>query len=288
MTKDAIDWNEIWEEQYQKHMESNCEVECANIWEKKEAAKRFWNMSQENNAGRILKTIKDLGISPNSRVLDVGAGPGTLAIPLAKKVAHVTAVEPSEGMLAVLKDQAEKEQIDNVFCVQKRWEDVDLKKDLKGPYDVVMASYSLGMPNIKEAIQKMIDASSKYVYLYWFAGESSWEATSRNIWPIIHKREYCPGPKCDVLYNLLYQMGIYANLEVFDFEHVNRYSSLEEAFDNLKSQYKVSTPEQELNLRDFLQNVLEEDNGSLVMRGSSTRVKMWWDKNTIEAPRTIN
>ena len=40
-----------------------------------------------------------------SRVLDIGAGPGTLAIPFDQKVAHVTAVEPAECMCSVMREK---------------------------------------------------------------------------------------------------------------------------------------------------------------------------------------
>ena len=53
--------------------------------------------------------------------------------------------------MAVLRDNIEDVQIQNILCVQKRWEDVDIQKDLEAPYDVVMASYPLGMADIGEA-----------------------------------------------------------------------------------------------------------------------------------------
>ncbi|WP_052402790.1 methyltransferase domain-containing protein [Methanococcoides methylutens] len=58
-------------------------------------------MSGANSGERIEKTISGILISPDSRVLDVGAGRGTLAIPLAKKVS-MSAVELFRGMISVL------------------------------------------------------------------------------------------------------------------------------------------------------------------------------------------
>lgn len=279
MNENAIDWNEVWKQQHLRRIGSNCSADCSRLWDKKEEAQRFWKMSQENNAERIRNTIEGLALTPHSRLLDIGAGPGTLTIPIARQMAHVSAVEPSEGMMAVLRDNIEDEQIQNILCVQKRWEDVDIQKDLEAPYDVVMASYSLGMADIGEAIQKMVDASSKYVYLYWFAGETSWDRQSRALWPALHDGEYYPEPKCDVLYNALYQMGIYPNIEVFPFQHVIRFTSLEEAVEYSRSQYKVTNDVQESILRDYLESVFEEEeDGSLIQWGSSIRVRMWWEK----------
>jgi hypothetical protein len=161
--------------------------------------------------------------------------------------------------------------------VQKRWEDVAVKEDLQPPYDVVIASFSLGMVDIRAAIEKMVAASSKYVYLYHFAGETSWDRQWSELWPKLHGREYQPGPKCDVLYNLLYQMGIYPNIRTFRLDHHQRYSSAEEAARALAPQAHAESNEQMEVLRDYLKGALREDEGGLVLPRSSIRVKMWWN-----------
>ena len=75
-------------------------------------------------------TLDGLTVTRDSRVLDIGAGPGTLAIPLAPRVKEVTAVEPGAGMVSILQERAAREGITNIRCIQKRWEDVDPALDL--------------------------------------------------------------------------------------------------------------------------------------------------------------
>jgi SAM-dependent methyltransferase len=54
-----------------------------------------------------LKRLRDAaGLHDRARVLDIGAGTGRVAIPLAKHGCHVVAVEPSMEMLAHLRDKA--------------------------------------------------------------------------------------------------------------------------------------------------------------------------------------
>lgn len=272
-----IDWNEIWKAQMQRSREACPARDCARIWESRESALRFWNMSQEEK-WRVEKTIEWTDIKTNSRILDIGAGPGTLAIPFAKKAAHVTAVEPAAGMVSVLKEKMAEHGVENIFIVQKRWEDVDVKKDLQPPYDVVIASFSLGMQDIRAAIEKMINASSRYVYLYHFAGLTSWDLQWMELWPKLHDREYQPAPKCDVLYNVLYQMGIYPHVRTFRLQHNQRYASMQEAVDALRPQAQAETEEQVAILKDYLRHVLREENGALVLPGASVRVEMWWEK----------
>ncbi|AKB17253.1 class I SAM-dependent methyltransferase [Methanosarcina sp. WWM596] len=232
-------------------------------------------MSLENK-DRVEKTLTGMALTSESRVLDIGAGPGRLVIPLEERVAHVTAVEPAEGMMEVLKQNIKTYGIRNIDCVYKDWETVNAISDLCPSYDVVFASYSLGMKDIRASIQKMVDVSSGYVYLYWFARDTSWDIHSRNLWPILHGHEYRQGPKADVLYNVLYDMGVYPDVKVFPFEHKNRFENIEEALEHFKPQYAAFSPEQEEILRSYLQKMLEEDNGALVQKGWSTRVKMWW------------
>lgn len=270
-----IDWNEVWMQKMEAQKRACLDTDCGSIWKNKESARRFWEMSR-NNGDRIEKTIREMALTPDSRVLDIGAGPGSLAIPLAERVAHVTAVEPAEGMMSVLKENLETYGIENINCVYKDWEAVGAEMDLYGPYDVVFASYSLGMKDIRASIRKMVEVSSGYIYLYWFAGETSWDMHSRKLWPSLHGYDYQQGPKVDVLYNVLYDMGIYPNMEVFPFEHVQSFASLDEAVENFKPHYAVTSEEQEEVLRNYLENVLEEESGVFVHRGWSTRVKLWW------------
>jgi SAM-dependent methyltransferase len=273
-----IDWNEVWKSRTRGNRESSPGRDCARIWESRESALRFWNMCVANYH-RTEMVIQGTDITPDSRVLDIGAGPGTLAIPFAGKVAHVTAVEPAEGMCSVLIEKMAEFGRENIDIVQKHWEDVDVARDLQPPFDVVIASFSLGMPDIRAAIEKMMQASSMYIYLYHFAGPTSWDRQWQELWQKLHGRAYQPGPKSDVLYNVLYQMGIYPNVSAFRLEHNQPYASLDEAVSALAPQAQAETEEQKAVLREYLRGAMREEDGTLVMPGSSIRVKMWWEKN---------
>ena len=274
-----IDWNEVWKDQMRRSREVSTAKECASIWESRESALKFWNMSKKNSH-RVEETIGETEITHESRVLDIGAGPGTLAIPFAKRVSHVTVVEPADGMTSVLREKMAEEGADNIDIVQKRWEDVDVADDLDPPYDVVIASYSLGMPDIRSAIENMIEAAALggHIYLYHFAGETHWDGDGRALWPRLHGKEYQPGPKSDVLYNVLYQMGIYPHVRSFKLQHTQRFGSMDGAMEHFRHEYRISTPEQEAIVAEYLARVLKEENGGFVLPASSVRVKIWWEK----------
>lgn len=46
----------------------------------------------------------------------------------------------------------------------------------------------------------------------------------------------------------------------------------------LAPQAQAETEEQRAVLREYLRGAIREENGALVMPGSSIRVKMWWEK----------
>jgi 16S rRNA G527 N7-methylase RsmG len=279
MIENQIDWNEVWKEQMTKHNEMNGGMDCASYWADEEEARNYWKMLKGEN-DLIENLILGMKIDSTSRVLDIGAGPGTLALPFSKKAAHVTAVEPSASMASVLRGNIEEYGINNIDCVQKRWEEVDIERDLKAPYDMVIASFSLGMTDIKAAIQKMMEASSKYVYLAWFAGEPSWDGHYRELSSILYGNvAYHPMPKSDVLFNLLYQMSIYPNVRVFPFEMFHRFPSFEDAVDYFGGQFRATTDNQKSALRDNLPQILEKDGDSWALRHYSLNMMIWWENN---------
>ncbi len=278
MMKDvsSIDWNKVWTEQTDMHNACRGSEDCSSIWEDKANARKFWEMSNKNGHERAKKIISALPVNSTSRVLDIGAGPGGLAIPLCGMVAQVTAVEPSVGMLEVLKENIEESGCDNILCVEKKWEDVDVHHDLVGPYDIVLASFSLGMPDIRGAIESMESACNGSIFLYWFAGDRPWDQFAREIWPQLHGKQYYEMPKCNILLNVLYQMGIYPNMETFTLEEKQSFSSIDEAVEHFGRHLGISTQDEKESIGNYLDKKLKREDGKLVHSSRSVRVKIWW------------
>lgn len=276
MKSNEINWNGIWQEMNNENRRCRSYMECASIWESEDKARKYLNQSKEKPE-RVKKIIKGLPVKPESRILDIGSGPGILTVPLAQIASHVTAVEPATGMVRVMKDYAREEGLSNISIVQKRWEDVDPSVDLDGKYDIVIASYSLGMPDIKAAIETMCEASSKWIYMFWFAGTSDWEQAMIDLWPKMHGEEYRCGPKAEVIYNVLYSMGVYPNVETTHMEHVRKFPDLHAAVDEFREHYRIENPEQEEILSGYLDSNMVDDNGELLLSGMKNSIKIWWE-----------
>ncbi len=60
-------------------------------------------------------------VRPDDTWLDLGAGGGRYALPVALHCRRVIAVDPSSGMLAVLREAMPEEGIENIDIFQERW-----------------------------------------------------------------------------------------------------------------------------------------------------------------------
>jgi len=77
-------------------------------------------------------------VRPEDDLLDVGAGTGAFALPLARRVRAVTAAEPSPGMLRVLTRKRDEAEATNLAVVRSGWEADSLE-----PHAVVLGVNSL-------------------------------------------------------------------------------------------------------------------------------------------------
>ena len=97
-----------------------------------------------------LRRVLDMA-GPDTTVLDVGAGGGRLALPLALRCRHVTAVEPSPSMVEQLREGADEAGIANMSVVQANWEDAEVE-----PADLVICSHVVyGVVDIDHFVRKL-------------------------------------------------------------------------------------------------------------------------------------
>ena len=272
------EWNEIWKARQRLHESSKHSNDPSHNWNKRENAERYDSTSRSEYDERIVTTINGLNITKESHVLDIGAGPGTLAIPLSSRVNEITAIEPGEGMAAIMAERMKKDGISNISIICKRWEDIVPAGDLFGQYDVVVASLSLTMEDIRLALRKMDAVSRGSVYLFWFVDMPFWERMYADLWEPLHGLPYYSGPKADCLFGVLYQMGIYANVEMLPLKKEYRFTTTDEMIAFFRRRFNVTKPEQERVLDDYLTPLVRTEGSEIVISGDSTFAKIWWKK----------
>jgi SAM-dependent methyltransferase len=275
---EIINWNEMWKVMRSGHYRRRAHEDPSSLWDKR--AKEF-NKSWMQNRERAEKQIANLELKRDYTVLDVGAGTGRLAIPIAKRVKSVTAIDQSKGMLACLEENMAKEDVKNIVCVNKRWEDVELGVDIE-PHDVVMACHSLGMLDIQEALAKMDATAKRYVYILTSAGRGIGDGEEEGLGKAIfgdRHRARAWGSDYMFFCNLLHDMKIYANVDIRDAELEQRYESLDDAVTKWKEMRDIPA-EKEAVLREHLSKMLVEDDGTgtLCFKRKSKSATIWWQK----------
>jgi len=225
------------------------------------------NMTHWNELTK--KQLKQLPLSSETTVLDVGAGTGRMTLPIAKQAKNVTALEPSKKMLTRLKENAKKQQIFNIKYINQPLELLEINYS----HDLVVASFSLFMFDIKNALLKMNSLASQGVYL--FLSASPWVDIE------LQKALYgtvTPWSDFIFIYNILYDAKIFANVKVSDYELKQSFTDIDTAVSKCTQIYRVPIEKQDL-LRKYLQEKLVEFNGKLWFNCKRKMATIWWTTN---------
>jgi len=152
----------------------------------------------------VLDALLELA-QPDDDWLDIGAGAGRFALPLALHVRHVTALDPSPGMLAALRDEMGRHGLTNIDVIQARWPVTDGDAPVP-PADVALIAH-VGYD--VEPIGPFLDAIEAAARDRCVAilREQAPAAYAASFWPIIHGVERVPLPACPDLLALLQARG---------------------------------------------------------------------------------
>jgi 2-polyprenyl-3-methyl-5-hydroxy-6-metoxy-1,4-benzoquinol methylase len=272
-------WNALWRElvdiktkshqKIRKGTDQEGDAWCKKALEFKAGVKRRW-AKPDSSRDFILSQI-----GPDSTVLDIGAGVGAWSAILAKRAKYVTAVEPSESMIEVMRESFSEEGIDNVFILRGAWPDVEVE-----PHDYSLCSHSMyGYPDLTAFIRRMVDCTRNICFLLLRAPtlDSVRAEAARHIWG-----QPLDSPNFTIAYNILLQMGICANvlMENTGLWSPRKSASLEEALRDLKRYLALDeSPEHESYLRDLLQRRLKQQNGCFFWPPEVRSALVYWQVN---------
>ena len=248
-SRPSVDWEESWKRLVADRTAAAGDHGDTSYWDRRAPS---YARSTRARADEFLDVLAPY-ISPRKTLIDVGAGSGRHALPLAERLEWITAVEPSEGMRAQIAPR------DNMTVVASRWEDAAV-----ATADLVICCHVLyGVADPVAFIDKMERSARERVFIMLR------EAPLGH--PAVVVRERMVGgdeprmPRFTDLFMLLTQMGIAPDVNFIRNPVVQRYESFDEALADCRA--LIGEGWDESKARAILREVLIEDGDEVVFNG---------------------
>ena len=202
-------------------------------------------------------------VEPDQTVLDVGAGGGRLALPIALKCRSLVAVEPSDSMAEVLIQLAQESGIENVSVVQEEWQNASVD-----PADIVLCAHVIYTIRDIGGFLRKLDAHARKNVLI-VAYNAPPQSQIYGLWKEVHGKERLPLPSLPELREVLEELGIDPHVQLLPPQPPRGFDSLEDAVSQLSRRLYVAegSPESQ-RLEQVLPGLLSEEEGAFRIRGS--------------------
>jgi 2-polyprenyl-3-methyl-5-hydroxy-6-metoxy-1,4-benzoquinol methylase len=196
-------------------------------------------------------------VTSSTELLDVGAGTGRFTLALAPLVSQVIAVEPSDSMLQYLKQDAEAQGLTNIVYQPVTWQAAPTTLQA----DITICSHVLyPIRDIDLFLQKLYAATRNTCYIYMRATHI--DALSAHLWQHFHGEERIFSPSYIHALDVLFELGLYADVEVVRMPTTLHFADMEGAVEEMLEM--LILPD-DLQTREDLRIQLEQ---WLVQRGS--------------------
>lgn len=203
---------------------------------------------------RRLRRVTD----ESSSAIDVGAGTGRYALALAPGIAHVTAVEPSAAMLAIMRRDAEQRHVANITTIAATWQHAP-----PATADVAFSSFVLTLvPEAVPFLEKLDAVARRRVLLY--LGAYSSDALLDPLWRHFHGVPRAPAPTYLDALAVLRELGIEPAVKVVEVANERRFETIDEAVEHFRDALLLAdTPALRSELEELLAAWLIARRGTL-------------------------
>jgi len=238
-----LDWNLLWQQARKKKTSPSRE---SADWDKKAAS------FARRTTGSVYtkKFLALLNPRPEWSILDIGCGPGTLALPLATCCRQVTALDFSGNMLTILKKRVSQQNLKNISTHQVSWQD-DWKQHGIKPHDVAIASRSLAVPNLKKALIRLSSYGTRKICITDRVKHGPFDPDAFTA----IGRPLNTGPDYIYTVNLLYQMGYLPTVNYIHLEETLHYASFSEAIEGYTWMFRDLNAGEEKRLKKYVQSI---------------------------------
>jgi len=263
MKYEDIDFNELY-------------VKQKELTSFKAKGKEAWDEKAPSMNKRVHKSIYNeqflelLDLEGINSVLDVGCGVGNLSLKLSPKLDEVYCLDYSSGMLEICEQNAKEQNLTNINTINKSW--YDSWDDIPNT-DLVIASRSMEVKNMKEALVKLNEKANKKVVISYKKGGSF---VSDEILDVL-QREIIKKPDYIYIINILYSLGINASVNFVQSEGRGTiYTSKEKFIQSVSWSIDGLTQEEIQRLDDYYESL---DLSSKLENDFVQWAIISWDKN---------
>jgi SAM-dependent methyltransferase len=203
---------------------------------------------------------------PEDVWLDVGAGGGRYALPLALHVERVIAVDPSPSMLAALRDDARSEGIDNVDVIESRW---PMTQPPSGDV-ALMAHVGYDIADIGPFVDQLEAQASRLCVAV--LGASAMQTTGQLFWREVHGEDRVRLPALPEFVTLLFARGRVPVVTIVD-RVPPSFASYDEALAMARRQLWVRAGSvKDVRLQAVARDALTERDGRLSFDWTPTKI----------------
>jgi SAM-dependent methyltransferase len=263
-----IDWLKLWREL----------ITAGPCTSNSELAKRYKvHSGKKNERPDPLLDFILKGVDDETTVLDIGAGSGRWAIPLAGKAKTVTVIEPSNSMIDNLRGNIALAGLNNIQIIRSSWEDAVVE-----PHKISVCSHAMyASPDLAAFVRKMERYTTGTCYLAIRLPPADGIIAELSL--RIYGRQH-DSPNAIIAYNALYSMGIYANILVEKDIYPWRDNTFEEAFARARRHLRLqsSTTHDKL-IRDTLVRRLSMENNNYIWPDGMRSALLWWSPSFISS-----
>ena len=202
-------------------------------------------------------------VRPGETLLDVGAGGGRFALPLALTCRTVTAVEPSSSMCSVLRQTLLEYNIGNVSIIEAGWLEACVE-----PADIVLCSHVVyAIEDIEPFVRKMDNCAGRLVVTVLF--QSPPQTQMYGLWEQVHGEKRHGLPALPEFLPVLRQLGIRPEVTELDELPPRGFPSFAEARETIARRLFV-TPQTEAmsRLERALGDWLDHEDGGWQIQGA--------------------
>lgn len=282
LTFQDVNWEAIYNHPWHTNDATPAEKNQREFWNDRSAD--FARKAHHPDQRRLAESLLDrFTWQPHEHVLDVGAGPGTFAIPLSRRVSRVTAFDLSASMLEELRRQASEEGNLNIDTRVGRWLSDDLG-NVTG-YDTVICFNALGVAALREdgicdmgtAIDRLRDVARRGMVLVPHADYPADPPMRKalDLPETTFRRE-----RIAYLYHIMIKHGLLPNLEILPRPFFWTFQTLEEGVQVLGNRLGITEDRDRMaRLAGHLSNRLMKSDDAFILQYPVPQALFTWERD---------